>query len=389
MTNYEIYEKCLIGIIKDAILNQDNTEIPKEIDAELLCKIADIHKISSILYPVLTQKGIKNANMRFEFNYWLTVETNQQIFLEIIRERLEAEKIRFICIKGAYIRTLYPETYMRSSTDLDIFVDDENTERVREIMQDLGCEVIRFSHKRQDDAYAWGKFVHIEIHRKLIDGKCPWSNKCQEIVDRTFPKKEGSYEYLMSAEDFYLHMIAHMAKHLKYSGCGIRMVLDIWIYLRKFGDTLDRNVLDKRLKDCGLDIFESEIVKLVDYWFCGKDANAKTVALARYIFESGLFGSNKQYFATELVTIVGNGGSVKSGTVKKLMQNIFTPYTDMTIYYPKLQKYPILLPYYWFIKNMRVLLFNRSRIKEVVTSYDGIEIDDAKKVVKLKKSIGL
>lgn len=389
MINYEIYEKCLIAIIRDAILNENNAEIPKEIDIELLGKIAEMHKISSILYPILEKKGIKNAKMRAEFNYWLTVETNQQVFLDILRERLEAEKIRFICIKGAYIRTLYPETYMRSSTDLDIFVDDENTERVREIMQDLGCEVIRFSHKLQDDAYAWGNFVHIEIHRRLINKTYLWSQKCQEIVGRTFPKKEGSYEYVMSAEDFYLHMIAHMAKHLKYSGCGIRMVLDVWIYLRRLGDTLDRDILNERLKDCGLDIFEREIVKLVDYWFCGKDADIKTKALARYIFGSGLFGSNKQYFATELATIAGNGGSVKSGTVKKLMKNIFTPYTDMAIYYPKLQKYPILLPYYWFVKNMRVLLFRRNRIKEVITSYDGIEVDDAKNIAEFKKSIGL
>ncbi|MBR4721056.1 MAG: nucleotidyltransferase family protein [Clostridia bacterium] len=389
MINYVFYEKCLIGIIKDAILNNNDSQIPEEIDIDILAEIAKCHKVANLLYPALQKRGMENEKLSKEFNFWLTVESNQQYYLEKIRKRFEEEKIRFICIKGAYMRTLYPETYMRSSTDLDIYVDDENTERVREIMTELGGKAERFGHQMQDDTYKIGKFVNIEIHRNIVDKKYPWSAKCQEIIDRTLPKQEGSYEQVMSAEDFYLHMIAHIAKHLKYSGCGIRMVLDIWVYLRKFGDTLDRNVLNQRLKDCGLDIFESEILKLVDYWFYGKDADEKTIALAKYIFEGGLFGSRKQYFATELAEFVGNGGSIGQGTFKKLIQNIFTPYKNMIIYYPKLQKYPVLLPYYWFIKNMKVLLFRRSRFKEIITSYDGIEIDDAKNVVEFKKSIGL
>ncbi|MBR4721057.1 MAG: nucleotidyltransferase family protein [Clostridia bacterium] len=389
MINYELYEKCLIGIIKDAILNKNDTEIPKEIDIDILSDIAEIHKIANILCPVLEKKGIKNDKLSKEFNFWLTVESNQQYYLEKLKKRFEEEKIRFICIKGAYMRTVYPETYMRSSTDLDIYVDDENTERVRDIITEFGGEIGRFSHQMKDDTYNIGKFVHIEIHRNLFNEKCPWSEKCQEIIDRTLPKQEGSYEQVMSSEDFYLHMLAHMAYHLKYIGCGIRMVLDIWVYLNKFSDTMDREILDQRLKDCELDIFEKEILKLVDYWFNGKDADAKTKALAKYIFESGLFGNSKQNMAMEMATNVDKYGSVQISIFKKLKHYTFLPYHQMCIIYPKLQKYPILLPYYWFTKGLKILLFNRKRITEVVKSYDGIDLSDAKKLVEFKKSIGL
>ena len=389
MINYELYEKCLIGIIKDAVLNKNDTEIPKEIDIDILAEIAKFHKIANILYPELEKKGIENEKLGKDFNFWLTVESNQQYYLEKVKKRFEEEKIRFICIKGAYMRTLYPETYMRSSTDLDIFVDDENTERVHEIMTELGAETVRFSHEMKDDTYNIGQFVHIEIHRKLVDERCPWSEKCQEIEKRAVPKKDGSYEYVLSIEDFYLHMLAHMAYHLKYSGCGIRLVLDIWVYLNKFSETIDRKILNQRLKDCGLDIFEKEILKLIDYLFDGKEADAKTKELAKYIFESGLFGNTKQNKATEMAANVERYGSVKMSIFKKLKQYVFMPYNQMCTVYPKLSKYPILLPYYWFIKGAKILLFNRKRIAEVVNSYDGIDISEAKRIAEFKKSIGL
>ena len=389
MINYELYEKCLIGIIKDAILNKNETEIPKEIDIDILADIARDHKIANILYPALEKKGIENEKLGKEFSFWLTVESNQQYYLEKIKKRFEEEKIRFICIKGVYMRTLYPETYMRSSTDLDIYVDDENTERAHEIMTELGAETVRFSHKMKDDTYNIGQFVHIEIHRGLVDEQCPWSEKCQEIEKRAVPKKDGSYEYVLSAEDFYLHMLAHMAVHLKYVGCGIRMVLDIWVYLNKFSETIDREILNQRLKDCGLDIFENEIIKLVDYLFNGKDADAKTKALAKYVFESGLFGSTRQNMATEMAMNVEKYGSVRMSIFKKLTWHVFMPYHKMCMTYPKLSKYPILLPYYWFIKGAKILLFKRKRIAEVVNSYDGIDLLEAKKLAEFKKSIGL
>ena len=241
----------------------------------------------------------------------------------------------------------------------------------------------------KDDTYNIGQFVHIEIHRGLVDEQCPWSEKCQEIEKRAVPKKDGSYEYVLSVEDFYLHMLAHMAYHLKCAGCGIRMVLDIWVYLNEFSETIDRKILDQRLKDCGLDIFEHEALKLVDYLFNGKDADAKTKTLAKYVFESGLFGNIRQHMTTEMAANVEKYGSVSMSIFKKLKRYVFMPYDQMCIVYPKLSKYPILLPYYWFIKGAKILLFNRKRITEVVKSYDGIDLLEAKKLVEFKKSIGL
>lgn len=387
--NMELYEKCLMGLIKDSILGTNTYKISDDINIDKLLYMAKRHKVLNVIYPVLISNGISNENMMREFGMVVFVETKQQYYLEKIREKFEQEHIRFVCMKGSYIKNLYPETYMRSSSDLDIFVDDENTDKVRDIMEGLGFKTERFSHQIQDDVYVIENYVHIEIHRKLISNKCPWDEKCQNIIDRIVPKSEGSYEYLMTVEDFYLHMIGHMAKHMKYSSFGIRMLIDVWIYLDKFGDVIDNDILNKRLKYCGLDTFNSEIIKLIDSWFCGKDADDKTKTLGRYVLESGIFGTTEQLKATEVAQNMGDSNSHLKMMFNKFLKIFFLPYRNMCLIYPKLSGKLYLLPYFWIVRAFDVVLHKRNKIGEVADEYGSVDIEYAKQINNLKKGLGL
>ena len=387
--NIELYEKCLMGLIKDSILGTNTYKISDDINIDKLLYMAKRHNVLNVIYPVLIANGISNENMMREFSVVVLMETKQQYYLDKIREKFEQEHIRFVCMKGSYIKTLYPETYMRSSSDLDIFVDDENTDKVRDIMEGLGFKTERFSHQMQDDVYLIENYVHIEIHRKLISNKCPWDEKCQDIIDRIVPKSEGSYEYVMTVEDFYLHMIGHMAKHMKYSGFGIRMLIDVWIYLDKFDDVIDNEILNKRLKYCGLDTFNSEIIKLIDYWFCDKDADEKTKTLGRYVLESGIFGTTEQLKATEAAQNMGDSNSHSKMMFKKFLKMFFLPYRNMCLIYPKLSGKPYLLPYFWIVRAFDVVLHKRDKIGEVSDEYGSVDIEYAKQINNLKKGLGL
>ena len=73
---------------------------------------------------------------------------------------------------------------------------------------------------------------------------------------------------------------------------------------------MQRNTIIKDLKydktaEVMLDVFENEVVKLVDYWFNGKQADERTKALGRYVLDSGIFGNAKQYNATEMAEFMG------------------------------------------------------------------------------------
>ena len=165
------------------------------------------------------------------------------------------------------------------------------------------------------------------------------------------------------------------------------MFLDIWVYTAK--TPLDRKILDQKLKYCGLDIFEKETVKLIDYWFNGKDADGRTKFFGQYIFESGMFGTTKQYTETEMAENLGNAENVAAGVTKKMAKALFLPYSKMCVLYPTLEKCPALLPFYWVYRAFVVLILRRNKNTEKMTSYDGIDIDEAKRTAEFKKSIGV
>ncbi len=383
------YEKQLLKLIKCSVLDDDNIEIPQEIDTNKLIEIASLHKVSNIIYPLLASKKLDNNRLLVDYNLTAIIESEQNKYLEKIKERFENAKIRFVCMKGAHLRTLYPKQYMRFSSDLDIFVDDENTDKVKEIMIDLGFTGERFSHEMQDDSYIIGKFVHIEIHRKLISNKCPWDEKCQDIVNRLVPKSENSYEYVMTDEDFYLYMLGHMAKHMKYTGFGIRMVVDVWVYLLKLKDKLDRNLLNDRLKECGLYTFDKEILRLIDFWFNGENPSKKTIELSDYIFSSGVFGNMAQYLATEMGDTIEKNGSKTNVVVKKFRKAMLLPYQNMCLIYPNLSGKKPLLPIYWVIRAFDVIINKKDKITKMSKSYDNVDVNYAKQISKMKKGLGL
>ena len=387
--NLDIYGVYIAQLIQCAISGEKPPTVTDEINTEVLLKIIDIHRITNLVYKPLAELGINDENTNMEHSLAIALDANQQYIWQELKDNFESNKIRFVGMKGIVLKSLYPSSDMRTASDLDIFVDDENTDRVKEIMEEIGFQTERFSHKMQDDSYRLGKLVHIEIHRKLISNKCPWDEKCQDIIERIFPKSEGSYEHVMSNEDFYLHMIGHMAKHMKYSGFGIRMIVDAWLYLNKYGTKMDNTILNKRLAYCGLYKFNEQVLKLIDYWFNGKSADESTAQLARYVVSSGIFGNSEQFFATEVARNSGKTRNKKLGKIIRIVNEFFLPYGRMCLIYPKLEKRSFMLPIYWFMRGIRILGKGKNHLAEFNSQYDKVDMELATDIYEFKKGLGL
>ncbi len=171
--------------------------------------------------------------------------------------------------------------------------------------------------------------IHVELHRVLISNKTPSQAECQKIVDRLVLADDKKYSYKMTDEDYYLYMIAHMAKHMKYSGFGIKMVLDVWIYMKKYGNTLSRSVLNERLSLCVLDEFEKNILSLTEYWFEDGTASEMIKKLARYVVLSGTFGTREQL---DNYVFMEKSGNTNDGFIAKLncyRNSLFPPFYIM------------------------------------------------------------
>ena len=389
----DIYVNYLINLLKSAILGTEPLKIPEGVELSALFKMAKRHSVANILYNSLAKLDIadKKALSSFEQEYAraLYLEVKQQYYFEMVCAALEKNNIRYIPMKGIVIKPLYPSPDMRLSGDLDIFIDEENCVRVKQILEQLGFETKVFNESVGHDEYIIDNAVVVEIHRKLVSNKCPWDEKCQEITTRVCPEEPYQYRYKMSDEDYYLYMIAHMAKHMKYSGAGIKMVLDVWVFLRHYADKLDMDGLSECLKYCGLDKFDANVRALVDYWFNDKEADELTKKLADYIVQSGSFGTHKQLVALEMAQ---NAMGTENRTISALNYYIkifFMPYNQMKESYPVLKKLPVLLPFLWVYRAFKTIFFKKEKAEKIKNRYKDANMQYGKELIEFKKQIGL
>ena len=89
------------------------------------------------------------------------------------------------------------------------------------------------------------------------------------------------------------HHIAHMAYHFVGGGCGLRFVLDLYLFQKKA--EFDKKALNELLKIAGLNIFYDTVCELTEYWF-GKDESVSELVYEteKHILLGGIYGTKKQ-----------------------------------------------------------------------------------------------
>lgn len=258
-----------------------------------------------------------------------------------IHEVFEEDNIIYVPLKGAVIREFYPESWMRTSGDIDILVREEDVERARDtLVSKLGYKV--YKNNYHDIAMLSPNNQLLELHFKILENEEKMDRMLAKVWDYVQPVEEGKYQYVMSNEYLIFHSFAHMLYHFINGGCGMRYVIDIWILEKKL--TFDHKKLDELLEICEMKAFAAYVRKLARVWFEGEAHDRETSRMQMYIITGGLFGDTESKVKARKVKT--------EGRMKYLFQRIFIPYKEFCASYPRLEKYPILYPYYtvkrWF-----------------------------------------
>ena len=390
--NFKDYVSYLIHLIRCTILDIVPDSLPEGMELGKLLSLARKHSIENIAYVALAKLNLPQSDALKMFceyhSHAILNDATQQYYLEMVTDELEKREIRHCIMKGPVIKKLYPTSDLRQSGDLDIFVDDENTETVKQLMEEMGFAVKDYDRSHSHDEYEIDKKIVIEIHRTLISNQCPWQKECQKIADRLVPVKGYNYRFDMTDEDYYLYMIGHMAKHMNSSGMGIKMVLDVWVYLNHFNNKLNWDMLNESLELCGLKEFEENIKKLCSYWFEDKQADGMIECLAAYVAVSGNFGTYEQLVAGEAARNAGKTSNKAVGRLGYYMSLFFWPYNKMKERYTVLKKYPFLLPFCWIHRAYKSVT-NKEKADSIRSRYDDVDMEYGRKLVEFKKEIGL
>lgn len=194
-----------------------------------------------------------------------------------ILSRLEEKGIKYMPLKGVIMKELYPSVGLRQMSDNDILFDAAYRADVRDIMTDLGYYVKLYEFSNQD-VYMKDPVLNFEMHVALFtdDHSKTFEDYFSVAFDRAVSDGVSKFGYKMTDEDFYVFMKAHEYKHYTHNGTGLRSLVDVYVYLRSKGDSLDYDYVRAECEKLGAGNYE--VVSIADY-------EAVTRDLAMHIFD--------------------------------------------------------------------------------------------------------
>ena len=395
--NINLYTNYLIHLLRCAVSDEEPKDIPDEIETDKFFQFCLYHKVENIAYMSLSRTDVslipeETMSLFKEFYmHAISLEATQQYYLDIITEEFEKNGIDYLILKGRELARLYPSSDMRQSSDFDIYIGRTNAQKAKDIMLDNGFEIEAYSDTDDDhDEYRIDKNILCELHRVLIQDNYPWQKECNKITDRLILEETSKHCYKMSDEDFYLYNLAHTAKHMKFSGIGIKVFLDLWLILKNYKEQLNWDYINEKLELCRLSEFNKVAIELCEYWFDKvKTDDERILKMASYVAISGWIGTEKQEKSSELAQKAGDGGSVKMAKIKKCTEIIFSPYESMKVRYPILEKHRWLTPFCRIHRGLTAVLYKRELVKNVTGELDKGDIELGRKINEFKASIGL
>lgn len=247
----------------------------------------------------------------------------------------EDEGIVFVPLKGAVIRKLYPEEWMRTSCDIDILVHEEDLEHAKNVLVSALGYTVQDS-KYHDIAMYSPEGMMLELHFSIKENMENIDRYLENVWDYVKPAEPDSFRYEMTPEYLLFHAFAHMLYHFTNGGCGVKFVTDIFLLERHL--QIDRGAFRKMCEECRILTFAENVEKLAAVWYGEEEHDDITSRMEQYIIEGGVFGS--------MQTKVTARKTKAPGQAKYVFQRIFIPYRQFCASYPKLEKYPFLYPYY-------------------------------------------
>lgn len=379
----------IINLVKSA-LTGEKTTLPDDFDYENAFKLAKSHTVIPLLYYGIMNSDIKiNAELiNIFFNYTcqsIAVAEKQKREFEILTKAFEENEIDFMPLKGSIIRSLYPKQEMRSMGDADILIKINQYSKIIPILEKIGLQY----EQENKHEICWKKYpFYLELHKYLVSPEHKDYFKFFGNGWQFSKLAEGfNHKYEMSDEDFFVFLFAHMTKHYRSSGVGIKHITDIWVYMNSKPD-LDIEYIKCELKKLNMNVFFENVLRMVDAWFNGADFDDITYLITEKIFASGAFGTTESANKSSALKDI-KSGEVKNTRTTRILRAVFLPYKNMCLLFPILTKIPVLLPFMWIYRGIYTVVCKRGTLTKHYNSIKELSPDQLSQYEKELNLVGL
>jgi hypothetical protein len=232
-------------------------------------------------------------------------------FIAELIEKLRKEDIYAILVKGQGIAQCYEKPLWRSSGDVDLLLSKDNYEKAKAFLLPLG-EITEPEEANKKHFAMQIEQWTVELHGTLHVG-------LSARVDRMLDKVQHDIFYggqvrswmngqtqvfLPAANEDVVYVFAHILQHFYKGGIGLRQICDWCRLLYTYRDSLDKDLLELRIKRAGLMTeWRAFAAMAVEYLGMPVDAmpfysdsvkwKKKAEKILDFVLEVGNFGHNR------------------------------------------------------------------------------------------------
>ena len=234
-------------------------------------------------------------------------------FVASLIERLRAEDVYTILVKGQGIAQCYKRPLWRACGDVDLFLSEDNYNKALQILSPLATSIEEENEYNKHLAMTIGGWP-VELHGTLHSGL--WRSIDHELDNVQYDVFYGgrvrswmngnTQVFLPAADEDVVFVFAHILQHFYKEGIGLRQICDWCRLLWTYKDSINRKLLKERIEKAGLmsewKSFASLAVKYLGmpveampfyspkaYW------SRKAKRIKDIIIKSGNFGQNINY----------------------------------------------------------------------------------------------
>lgn len=361
----DINKRYFLGLLSSYINEKQTLIPPDDIDWNAILELAKEHSVQVIIFLAVSKLNDKPPiynELRKMFFASVNVSTKQEYWMNSVINTLTENNIDHLLMKGYVLRHMYPDKEARTFGDVDILIKEKDRLKCDELIKSLGFEFDNVGYDKEVWTYD-NTELHLEVHTAIIYTDLffdfDYINYFKNKVGNAQLVRGCTYE--LTKEDHYLYVMVHLAKHFYYYGVGIRMFLDIAVFLNKYKNELDFDYINTELEKMNITRFSNNVYSICKKYFetdidCNMLAQAEENMLMEYILSHGVFGFDGKNPYTALYYKEG-----KSKT-RVFFEKIFPDYETMcrlNSWYTGKPK--ILLPYAWIRRGFE-FAFNERKL---------------------------
>lgn len=240
-------------------------------DWHKLIRLAKIHSVMGILgFMVMSYPDESNSQvadfMKKQCLRTITLISQRSESMKQLIVKMNSKKIDHLLFKGYIIKDYYPVPELRTFGDIDFLIRCEDRQKSDELMMQQGFERKTdwepvFSYQRANEYYE----IHTDVMEVDVSDKANYKDYFKQIWEHAHLTDGHTYE--LSPEFHFLYLLTHIAKHISGSGAGIRMYMDIAVFIQHFGNELDWKYIQAELEKLAFSDFANMVLTVVNVYF--------------------------------------------------------------------------------------------------------------------------